>query len=338
MATLKDIAKIAGVNVSTVSKALRGSSDINKQTMENIRKIADELDYKYVIRDKNEEKAQCQDKLNTIGIICPEITSSYYSEIVNMITKEMRKKGYYCIIGFTDFDSKNEAQYLEGLLKSNVEGIIFITESVEIGDTLSLIKKNDNSIPLVVIAQNSDTKEYDCIRIDDKYGIKLSIEHLLEQGHTDIGYIGDELSNARLEAFIEILQAKNLRVNRKWIRVSEERFEKCGYDLMTNMLKDDDLPTAILGAYDNVVIGAIKAITDAGRKVPEDISMIGIDNISVTAYYNPEITSLAGPAEEMARIAVKLLFKKIESPDYKVIQNVVLPPTLVVRKSIKKRI
>lgn len=334
MATLKDIAKIAGVNVSTVSKALRGSSDINKQTMENIREIADELGYKYVIQSNNAEKSQ-QDNLKTIGIICPEITSSYYSEIVNMITKEMRKKGYYCIIGFTDFDTKNEGQYLEGLLNSNVKGIIYITESLEIGNTLSLIKNSDNSIPLVVIAQNSDTKEYDCIRIDDKYGIKLSIEHLLEQGHTDIGYIGDELSNARLEAFIEILQTNSLKVNKKWIRVSEERFEKCGYDLMTDMLKEEDLPTAILGAYDNIAIGAIKAISDSGRRVPEDISILGIDNISVTAYYNPEITSVAGPAEEMARIAVKLLFRKIESPDYKVIQNVVLPPTLVVRKSVK---
>ncbi len=334
MATLKDIAKIAGVNVSTVSKALRGSSDINKQTMENIREIADELGYKYVIQSNNAEKSQ-QDNLKTIGIICPEITSSYYSEIVNMITKEMRKKGYYCIIGFTDFDTKNEGQYLEGLLNSNVKGIIYITESLEIGNTLSLIKNSDNSIPLVVIAQNSDTKEYDCIRIDDKYGIKLSIEHLLEQGHTDIGYIGDELSNARLEAFIEILQTNSLKVNKKWIRVSEERFEKCGYDLMTDMLKEGDLPTAILGAYDNIAIGAIKAISDSGRRVPEDISILGIDNISVTAYYNPEITSVAGPAEEMARIAVKLLFRKIESPDYKVIQNVVLPPTLVVRKSVK---
>ncbi|NLC45260.1 MAG: LacI family transcriptional regulator [Clostridiales bacterium] len=335
MATLKDIAKIAGVNVSTVSKALRGSSDINKQTMKNIRKIADELDYKYVIQDNRKDKAKQQDSLNTIGIICPEITSSYYSEIVNMITKEMRKKGYYCIIGFTDFDSKNEGQYLEGLLKSNVKGIIFITESLEIGDTISLLKNGDNFIPLVVIAQNSGTKEHDCIRIDDKYGIKLSIDHLLELGHTDIGYIGDELSNARLEAFIEILQANNIKMNRKWIRVSEERFEKCGYDLMTDMLKEDNLPTAILSAYDNIAVGAIKAITDSGRNVPEDISMIGIDNISVTAYYNPEITSVAGPAEEMARIAVKLLFKKIESPEYKVIQNVVLPPTLVVRKSVK---
>lgn len=336
MATLKDIAKIAGVNVSTVSKALRGSSDINKQTMQNIKKIADELNYSYEKREPSQIKTQYSNSLNTIGIICPEIISEYYSDIVNTLTKEIRKKGYYCIISFTDFDSENEGRYLKGLLNSNVKGIIFITESLDIDDTLGLIKNNNYTIPLVVIAQNADTKEFDCIKIDDEYGMKLSVEHLLEQGHTNLGYVGDKLSNARMEAFIENLQENKLKVNKKWIRVSEERFEKCGYDLLTAMIKEGDLPTAIVGAYDNIVIGAVKAITDSGRKVPEDISIIGIDNISVTNYYNPEITSVAGPVEEMARIAVKLLFKKIDSSEYDVVQNVVLPPRLITRKSVRK--
>jgi DNA-binding LacI/PurR family transcriptional regulator len=144
------------------------------------------------------------------------------------------------------------------------------------------------------------------------------------------------LSSARMEAFVKVLQANNIKINEKWIRVSEERFEKCGYDLLTAMLKENTLPTAIVCAYDNIAIGAIKAINDAGLRVPDDISIIGIDNINVTSYYNPEITSIAGPVEEMAKIAVKLLFKKVDSADYNVVQNVVLPPSLVVRNSVKK--
>ena len=127
-----------------------------------------------------------------------------------------------------------------------------------------------------------------------------------------------------------------MKVNRKWIQVSEERFEKCGYDLMNNILKNDELPTAILGAYDDIAIGAIKAIHDKGLKVPDDISVIGIDNVRVASYYSPEMTTIAGPVEEMGKIAVKLLFKKVKDEQYKVIQNVMLSPMLIERKSVKK--
>jgi len=131
------------------------------------------------------------------------------------------------------------------------------------------------------------------------------------------------------------MQANKLKVNKKWIQVSEERFEKCGYDLMCNILKNDELPTAILGAYDDIAIGAIKAIHDKGLNVPNDISVVGIDNVRVASYYYPELTTIAGPIEEMGKIAVKLLFKKVKDSEYKVVQNVKLTPMLVERRSVK---
>ena len=104
---------------------------------------------------------------------------------------------------------------------------------------------------------------------------------------------------------------------------------------MQNMLKNDELPTAILSAYDDIAIGAIKAIYDKGLNVPGDISVVGIDNVRVASYYYPEITTIAGPIEEMSKIAVKLLFKKVKDSEYKIVQNVKLSPMLIERKSVK---
>jgi len=330
MATLKDIAEIAGVNVSTVSKALRDSSDLNEETKLRIMKIAKDIGYKYNIvkRKKN------NNDLGTIGVICPEITSNYYSQIVSTLEKEIKNEGFFCIICFTNFDNENEKYYLKSLYNAGVQGIIFISESLDLNDILNEYKKN-TSIPLVLIAQNTETQDFDCIKIDDEYGVKLAVEYLIKSGHKEIGYIGDELSNPRFEIFINVMQANKLKVNKKWIQVSEERFEKCGYDLMCNILKNDELPTAILGAYDDIAIGAIKAIHDKGLNVPNDISVVGIDNVRVASYYYPELTTIAGPIEEMGKIAVKLLFKKVKDSEYKVVQNVKLTPMLVERRSVK---
>jgi DNA-binding LacI/PurR family transcriptional regulator len=336
LATLKDIAKIAGVNVSTVSKALRDASDISEQTKLQIKKIADELGYKYKKSDKPEAYYEhAINNFKTIGIICPEVASNYYTEIINIIAQETRKAGYLCIICFTDFEPENEKHYLKELLNMQVKGIIFISESFEINNILNQYKEH-NSTPLVLISPNAVTKDFDCIKIDDEYGIKLSVQHLIEKGHTDIGYIGDELSNPRLEAFLRVMEENKLKINKKWIQVSSERFERCGYETMSNILMSGgSLPTAVLAAYDDIAIGAIRAVNDEGLKVPDDISIIGIDNIRSTVYSNPPLTTVAGPIVEMGKIALKLLFKKINSPKYSVVQNVTLSPELIQRKSVK---
>lgn len=327
MATLKDIAEIAGVNVSTVSKALRDSSDINEETKNKITKIANEMGYKFkAVKRKQFEH------FGSIGVICPEIVSGYYSQIVSRIEEEAKKERCFCIIGFTNFETENEKYYLKHFIDAGVQGVILISESSELNDIL-IEYKEDTPIPLVLIAQNTETKDFDCVKIDDAYGVKLAVEHLIQLGHRNIGYIGDELSNSRLEVFTGVMHDNKMEINKKWIQVSKERFEKCGYELMSNILKSKDIPSAILGAYDDIAIGAMKAIHDKGLRVPEDISVVGIDNIRLASYCIPELTTIASSVEEMGKIAVKLLFKKVKDSQYKVIQNVMLSPTLVHRKS-----
>ena len=204
MTTLKDIAEIAGVNVSTVSKALRDSSDINEDTKLRIAKIAKGLGYKYEVVKRKSNNTE----LGTIGVICPEITSNYYSQIVSILEEEIKKEGFFCIIGFTNFEKESEKYYLKNLYNAGVQGIIFISESSDLNETLIEYKKS-TSIPLVLIAQNTETQDFDCIKIDDEYGVRLAVEYLIQSGHRDIGYIGDELSNTRLDTLIKYYRKTN---------------------------------------------------------------------------------------------------------------------------------
>ncbi|HHW32275.1 MAG TPA: LacI family transcriptional regulator [Clostridiaceae bacterium] len=330
MTTLKDIAYKAGVNISTVSKALRDSTDINKDTKLRIKKIAKEMNY-HIKSDKN----RCMEGLGLIGVVCPEIRSNYYSQIVSAIEEETKRNGYSLIVGCTDFGVENERYFLKSFNRSNCAGIIFITESEDVEEILKEYRTENNQ-PLVLIAQNTETKEFDCIKIDDEYGVRLALQHLISSGHKNIGYIGDMLSSTRLNTFLKIMKENNIAINQNWIMESNERFEKCGYNLMKKIIVAGEMPTAVMGAYDDIAIGAIKALHDNGFVVPKDISVVGIDNIRSASYISPELTTVAAPIDEMCRIAVKLLLKKIKDNNYKIVQNVKLSPFLVQRNTVKK--
>lgn len=332
MVKLKTIAEIVGVNISTVSKALRDSTDINYETKIKILDVAKQLNYPLKKLTKNNN----QNNIGMIGVICPEITSDYYSQIISIIEKEIKKENYFLIIGFTNFESEKEKYFLDEYqsLDTNVSGIIFITESGELDNTL-LSYRARTDIPMVMIAQNTNPIGFDSIKIDDDFGVKLAIEYLITSGHRKICYLGDELSNTRKDAFLGIMNANRIEVNEQWVQVNKERFEVCGYELMNNILKSGNLPTAVFGAYDDIAIGAMKAIYEYGLKIPDDISIIGIDNIRVSPYINPNLTTVAGPVEEMGRIVVKLLLKKIKDAEFDVVQNVKLSPRLIIRDSVK---
>lgn len=186
--------------------------------------IAKQLNYSF----KHNEDTQ-NVNFGLTGVVCPVIKSDYYSQIVSILEEEIKKEGYFTIIGFTNFEHDNEKYYLEQLIKANVSGIIFISESNDLGDVL-IKHKSETDIPLVLISQNTETRDFDCIKIDDDYGVRLAVEHLIAAGHKKICYIGDELTTARLNIFSKIMIENSFNVNEEWIQVSNERFDKYGYN------------------------------------------------------------------------------------------------------------
>jgi DNA-binding LacI/PurR family transcriptional regulator len=330
MATLKDIASRADVTVSTVSRALNGNPEIKKGTRDRIVEIAKELNY---ISNKN-ERYFFRSTLKTIGLICPEIRGNFYSSLANTMEIEIKEAGYTMILGLTNFKSEEELHYLDLFQKKNVDGIVFITTMDDSSKEKILDFKARCSIPMIQLASVFELEEYDCIKFDDKLGVTLAVEHLLELGHTDIAYIGENLTKDRQRHFIDVMKKHGIKIDNDFIKSGEERFEEAGYLRMKEILSaGEKRPTAIFASYDDVAIGAMRAIYENGLRIPEDISVIGIDNIYLTSYLYKSLSTISNPTNEMMNIAIKILLGKIEDRNNKVIQHVVVKPELIIRET-----
>jgi DNA-binding LacI/PurR family transcriptional regulator len=184
------------------------------------------------------------------------------------------------------------------------------------------------------LASFINVEEYDCIKIDEQLAMNLAIEHLVSLGHRDIAFIGERLTKDRQKQFIDALKKCDIKISSDFIRVSEERFEEAGYIGMKDILSNSEkIPTAVFASYDDVAIGAMRAIFESGYRVPEDISIIGVDNICIAPYLYRALTTVSSPVSEMTNIAIKILLGKIEDKGSKVVQHVIVKPELLVRET-----
>jgi DNA-binding LacI/PurR family transcriptional regulator len=324
MVTLNEIAKRAGVTSSTVSKALRGSDDINKETASQIIALANELGYTKKRRDYLKDLC--------VGIICPEIVSNYYARIVSTITGLFREKKIETFITISEFSGDREGALLRQLIDNQMSAIICITEQ---GILSPLIRENMSlyNIPILQIALNFHSIGHDNICVDERIGVELAINHLIQLGHREIAFFGDEFSGRRKEYFQEALQSH--RLSHKNIFISELRYWQAGYNLAEQLLSDKKKKsiTAIMAEYDDIALGSMRRFTEAGLKIPDDYSIVGFDDAKYCRYLPVSLTTIESHVEEMCGIAFNTLYKKILDPDFKVIQNISISPDLVYRES-----
>lgn len=325
MATLKDIAKIAQVNVSTVSKALRNSSDLSNQTISMIQGIADELNYPYNSdSDKNKNS-------KIIGVIIPEVISPYYTSALESMRKRLLSNGYRLLIMISGFSEEEETTCVQQLITNNVCAVVCFSEQSEFSQRLrDIIAKNNIVFLMVSVAENYDV--CDSICVDDWQSATLAVQHLVDLGHRRIAFLGDFLSDTRRRAYENVLKQANISVNSCYIFESTLRFEECGYTGMKKLLENPLHPTAVFAAYDNIAIGAMRAIYEAGLKIPRDISIVSIDDINVVRYLNPRLTTVTEPTQDLGELASDLLIMKIKGKR-KIVQNVKLKPTLNIRET-----
>ena len=338
MATLKDIAGLAGVNVSTVSKALRGSNDINAKTAANIRELAEKVGYvlpalrssetRSVSRADGEEIAPEK----SVGLIFPELASQYYNDIQRAFCEKMRDEGYRPVIVLTEFDRRREIDAIRAFLRDGVSGIFLLTEnSSHLNDIRRIVGKVRTPFMLVCAGNNIDF--CDSIGINHTMGAVLALNHLIELGHRRIAFIGEQNTTLRMNSFISTMREHELELPDRYVVCLEERFEECGYIGMKRLLAEPEAPTAVFAAYDNIAYGAMRAIREAGLRIPEDISIIGIDDNPTSKYMFPSLTSVVSPTNDIGELAAVLLRKRMEGEHTVAYQSVSLCPTLKVYES-----
>ena len=316
---LNTLAKLCGVSAATVSKAFSGSEEISEDTRNKIFEIAKQHGvYDRYNKNKYDKKV--------IAVICPELNSDYYNRYVTLLDKEITALGGIMTVSVSNFDADREKtliSYYSSYCKA--DGIITVNQKCRVGSEIG--------IPIIAIGpgKNADTAD----KIENTNVMDDVITYLKENGHTEIGFVGEPLTVGKNEYFKEAMRSHALLLNEDYIKTSSLRFEEAGIQVMDRWFEEkSELPTAIIAAYDYIAIGIIKSIIRHGLKVPEDISVIGMDDIAVGNYLETPISTIKGNTELCCRKAAEIIMKKIKNRYYS--ESLVVPSEFVVRDSSGK--
>lgn len=318
--TLKDIAEKAGVSISTVSRIINNDQNkpASKETTEKVWRLVNELGYLPNINARNLVKnfdGKSNKNNKTIGCILASekdtFKDPFFSQIMLGLQSEASLNGY--IVSYTFSYSENANMLLQQIKSSNVDGAILLGRMNE--DVLAYIKNNIEN--LVYAGLNRINRGFDEV-ICDAYGATCcAVEHLISLNHKKIGFIGTIPSTSnclinehRYTAFVDTMAKHDLPLIDSYIK-NVPLSSKAGYDAMREIIHSGDIPTSVFCCNDDVAIGAIKTIRKHGIHIPKDISIVGIDNIEVSEYVRPSLTTVNVPKEDIGRFAVKILIDKI---------------------------
>lgn len=315
--TIKDIAKQCGVGVSTVSRALNNHPDINPETRKMIMDVIEETGYipNNSARNLKRTDAKC------IALLVKGITNPFFSNMIQIIEEETQKHKYALVLRHVEAHEDEVDVALELIKEKRLRGIIFLGGSFRHSEE----KLSKMSVPFVFSAigmsmlEDTSKIKYSNIAVDDKVESKKMTDYLLELGHRDIAIIAENpkepLGQLRLEGYEQAFAEHNLKINPKMLCYVEEDTEpysmRNGYVATKKLLESGEKVTAVYATSDSLAIGACRAILEAGKKIPEDISVAGYDGISLSEYYNPKLTTIKQPVEDMAFKTIHLMLEVI---------------------------
>ena len=328
--TIKDIAKLAGVSHTTVSRALNDSPLISQRTKAKIKTIAETLNY----TPNYNAKSLVLDRSYNIGLFFSTITqgtsSSFFFEVVKGVNNVIHK-GFNLIVSGID-----EYADLNAINNKHFDGIIIMSQSTK--DDYFIYNILEKKIPIVVLNREVPDAHVINILSDDRNGVQNAVEYLISEGHRDIALIegreGFKSSYERREGFVQALINHNIPIRKDYIVEGKYDMES-GYRAMNQLLSLTNIPTAVFCSNDDMAVGAIKAIVNEGLRVPEDISIIGFDDNIFSSFLTPALTTIKKPIEEISTKGAEKLLKLI---DDKMLENerIYVPTTLQKRESVKK--
>lgn len=329
--TLRDIAKKSGYNVSTVSRALSNSHEISERTKREIREIAEKLNY----TPDFSARALVGKGSDSIGVILPEVRSDYYGKMTNYIEMELQRNKYSMIIGLSEFSSEVEEKIVNVLISRKVDGILLNAFSLAYPiEYLQSIKKR-TSIPIILVDVDYKISGFDNVLIDNSTGIEQAVQYFSDSKCRRIAYVGDQLSSlGRLPSFKKAIKKYKLITNKALTQVRDERYEEAGYLGMKEILKSER-PDAVFASYDNIAIGALKAIYENSLRVPEDIMIVGYDNIRESEYLFHPLSTINPPIKKMAKTAVNLLMERLKDSEQKRKKTIKLDTELILRNTTR---
>lgn len=322
MATIKDIAKRAGVSMITVSRAINNSGYVGQETRRRVEAAIAELNY---VPNQVASNLRSQHS-DLLALVLPDISNTFWTTIARGVEDEAWAHGYGVFICNADNDLTKEASYIERLLRRRVGGVIIVpTPDPRSEEQLERLRQH--GVRFVVVHRKLRRPLADVVRSDGEGAARALTAALIDQGWKRIAYVGfplsDPASQDRLRGFNDALAAVGLTSDPDLIRVGPLS-PSTGYQLVTELLTHDPRPEAIVLGNSRLAVGGLRAIAHAGLKVPSDIAVAAFHDISALDDYAPTMIRAVQPSYTMGQLATKLLFEKALDPDAP-FQDIVLP-------------
>lgn len=305
---IKDIARLSGVGVSTVSRVVNNHPDVKKETREHILNIIKE--YNYI--PNNSARVLKQSSTKNIGVLIKGIFNPFLSEMINIISEKIQDMGYMMILQHTEVEDNDIDSAIRFIKEKRLEGMICL------GGNFSQVKEDTFQgieIPIILTSvnlpkENQGNNKFSVIDIDNEQAAYMATQYLIQKGHKDICIMicdkSEAASFARYKGYQKALKQEGIAFEEENVLMGNYLVDKAYNETMT-FLKNNR-PTAIFAISDTMAIGVAKAVSDSGFKIGEEISIIGFDGMDISHYYTPTITTIKQPRRQMAEMSADLLF------------------------------
>lgn len=332
--TISEIAREAGVSKSTVSRVLNKKPDVRPETMERVMAVVD----KYNFQPSVYAISMSQKRSHCIGLVIPHdidyiFKNQYYSEIFRSMLKAAQSRGYYVLL----LCCEDMRGAVSAVKQRRVDGLIVVSPTLKHKTAMTVFQ--DSDIPFITVGKCRFMDDVFQVCTDNYLGAQMAMQHLIKLGHKRIGFINGPFflpsSEERYRAYLDEMRRVNYPVYDVMVQEGGNSVES-GYEATKEIIGRVECVTAIFVASDYMAIGVENAVRDSGRKVPDDISIVGFDNIPISEQISPALTTIDQHIEEKGDICVNLLLDLLEGKKISHQRSIDITPTLCVRDSTKE--
>jgi LacI family transcriptional regulator len=329
--TIRDVARLAEVHPGTVSRALNEQTRalVNQETAERVLRAADQLGY----RVNPIARGLKTNRSFQVGVLIPDLTNPLFPPIVRGIEDRLERAGYTALIVNTDNDPHRERGQIEAMRARQVDGLIAATARLDVEPLAEAVAAG---LPLVLVNRSFEDGSMAAVTVDDRVGIGLAVEHVAGLGHAAIGHVAGpqnvSTGHRRHLGFLEAMRACGLTVDTARVAYAERFTESEGRAACASVLEARPRVTAIVAANDRLAMGCYDALSAAGLRCPEDVSIVGFNDMPFVDRLRPPLTTIRVPQREIGTSAADLLLGQLaDDPDS--VREILLAPVLVVRFS-----
>lgn len=333
MATMRDIAQVAKVSQGTVSAVINGHPTVKPANVRKVMEACEKLGYVPDIVARAMRTGRSQQ----IGLLIPDIRNPYYPELARGVEDAATVAEYRVFLCNVDRNLEKERNYVRSLVARKVDGLLMVKPQLPIEELRELRGKCG-----CVIFEPGEAVlgEFDVVDADSRSGSEEAVKHLLEQGHRRIAYIGGRMDSVgakeRLNGYMAQLTKHGIKVDKDLIKQGDYSMES-GYLAAKALLCSEERPTAIFAANDVMALGALKRLTEQGVRVPQDISLVGFDDIAMASYSTPSLSTVRMPKYEMGRKGFEMLQRILQNQGKWEPSHTVLKTGYIARESVAAR-